>query len=239
DWYRPNLQAVIAVGDFDPKRVEQLIKDNFSELKNPAVPKPRTEYTVTATPGTVVKFATDPEFPYTLAEIIVKHPGTKVTTTTSYLQSIRSGLFNQMLNGRLNELMQKPAPPFLYGSASYGAFLGKQDAYTSVAVASPGNLETALKTVVAEVERAKKFGFTLTEFERAKQNALIQIGNAYKERDKTRSSNFVSKEIEMPVTRKMFSRKKINFSVCTRNSFSRRTLPITTTHELSLASRSS
>ncbi|RCH55022.1 insulinase family protein [Mucilaginibacter hurinus] len=192
DWYRPNLQAVIAVGDFDPKRVEQLIKDKFSALKNPVNPKPRTEYAVTATPGTVVKFATDPEFPYTLAEIIVKHPGTKVKTTTDYLQSMRSSLFNQMLNARLNELMQKPSPPFLYSNASYGAFIGKQDAFSSVVVARPGGLEEAVTNLVAEVERAKKFGFTLTEFERAKQNALIQIGNAYKERDKTRSVNFVT-----------------------------------------------
>jgi zinc protease len=192
DWYRPNLQAVIAVGDFDPKRVEQLIKEKFSGLKNPAAPKPRTEYTVPVTPGTTVKFATDPEFPYTLAEIIVKLPGTKIKTSTDYLQSIRTGLFNQMLNERLNELMQKPSPPFLYGNASYGGFIGKQDAFTSIVVASPGNLEEALKTVVAETERAKKYGFTLTEFERAKQNALIQIGNAYKERDKTRSVNFVN-----------------------------------------------
>ena len=89
DWYRPDLQAVIAVGDFDPKRVEQLIKDNFSDLKNPANEKPRTKYTVPPTPGTVVKIATDKEFPYTLAEIVVKHPGNKIQTNADYMQSIR------------------------------------------------------------------------------------------------------------------------------------------------------
>ncbi|RVU01645.1 insulinase family protein [Mucilaginibacter limnophilus] len=192
DWYRPNLQAVIAVGDFDPAKVEQLIKQKFSGLKNPATVKPRTEYNVPVTPGTTVKFATDPEFPYTLAEIIVKLPGTKVKTAADYLQSIRVSLFNQMLNARLAELMQKPTPPFLYGNASYGGFIGDQDAFTSVVVARPGELEGALKTLVGETERARQFGFTLTEFERAKQNALIELGNAYKERDKTRSSNFVA-----------------------------------------------
>src|ERR1700743_2405872 len=64
DWYRPDLQAVIAVGDFDPKRVEALIKANFTQLKNPTGEKPRTKYTVPATPGTSVKIATDKEFPY-------------------------------------------------------------------------------------------------------------------------------------------------------------------------------
>ena len=130
DWYRPDLQAVVAVGDFDPKRVEQLIKDNFSDLKNPANEKPRTKYSIPASAGTVVKIATDKEFPYTLAEIVVKHPGTKTQTKAEYLQSMRVNLFNQMLNQRLSELTQKADPPFLFGRASYSGFLGHQDAFT-------------------------------------------------------------------------------------------------------------
>jgi zinc protease len=191
DWYRPDLQAVIAVGDFDPKRVEELIKQNFSQLQNPQGEKPRVKYTVPATPGTAVKIATDKEFPYTLAQIIVKHPGTTTKNTADYMQQIREQLFNQMLNARLGELMQKATPPFLYGRSSYGGFFGEQDAFTSIAVARPGELEGAVKAVVAETERARKFGFTLTELERAKQDALVQIGNAYREKDKTRSANFV------------------------------------------------
>jgi zinc protease len=191
DWYRPDLQAVIAVGDFDPKRVEALIKQNFSQLKNPAAEKPRTKYSVPATPGTAVKIVTDPEYPYTIAQIIVKHPGTVTKTTGDYMQQVRVQLFNQMLNSRLNELLQKPNPPFLYGRTSYGNFIGDQDAYTSLVVAKPGELEKAVKAVVAESERARKFGFTLTELERAKQDALVGIGNAYRERDKTPSANFV------------------------------------------------
>lgn len=191
DWYRPDLQAVIAVGDFDPKRVEQLIKDNFSDLKNPANEKPRTQYSVPANPGTVVKIATDKEFPYTLAEIVVKHPEQKTRTTSDYLEGMRVQLFNAMLNERLSELTKQAAPPFLFGRAGYSGFIGHQDAFTSIAVAKPGELEKALKAVVAETEKARKFGFTETEFERAKQDALTQIENAYKERDKTKSVNFV------------------------------------------------
>jgi zinc protease len=191
DWYRPDLQAVIAVGDFDPKRVEQLIKDNFSALKNPANERLRTEYSVPANPGTIVKIATDKEFPYTLAEIVVKHPEQKTRTTADYLEGMRVQLFNAMLNERLGELTKQAAPPFLFGRAGYGGFIGHQDAFTSIAVAKPGELEKAIKAVVAETEKARKFGFTETEFERAKQDALTQIENAYKERDKTKSVNFV------------------------------------------------
>jgi zinc protease len=191
DWYRPNLQAVIAVGDFDVKRVEQLIKANFSGLKNPSAAKPRVDYTVAPTPGTVVKIATDKEFPYTLAQIVVKHPQMVVKTADGYMQSVRIALFNYMLNERLNELLQKPEPPFLYARTSYAPLIGKQDAFSSIVVAKPDGLENALKTVVAETERARKFGFTLTEFERAKQASLVNIQNAYNERNKTNSVNYV------------------------------------------------
>jgi zinc protease len=192
DWYRPDLQAVIAVGDFDPADVLALIKFNFSSLRNPAAEKPRTSYNVPPTPGTAVKIVTDKEYPYTLAEIIVKHPETIVKTSADYMQSLRVQLFNQMLSERLGELLQKPNPPFLFGQASYGGFIGKQDAFTTIAVAKSGGLETAIKAVVAETERVRLFGFTLTELERAKQTALLQIDNAYKEKDKTQSVYFVN-----------------------------------------------
>jgi zinc protease len=191
DWYRPDLEAVIAVGDFDPMAVLSAIKYDFGSLTNPANEKPRTYYTVPPTPGTAVKIATDKEFPYTLAEIIVKHPETIVKTTADYMQSMRVQLFNEMLGDRLNELLQKPNPPFLYGQSAYGSFTGRQDAFTTIAVAKPGELETAIKAAVAETERVRQFGFTLTELERAKQNAILGVENAYKERDKTKSSYFV------------------------------------------------
>ena len=192
DWYRPDLQAVIAVGDFNPADVLALIKYNFSSLQNPANEKARTRYDVPPSPGTMVKIATDKEFPYTIAEIIVKHPEKPLKTEANLLENIRIQLFNQMLADRLGELLQKPNPPFLFGQASYGGFIGHQDAFTTLAVAKPGELETSIKAVVAETERARIFGFTVTELERAKQNALLQIDNAYKERDKTKSASLVT-----------------------------------------------
>lgn len=200
DWYRPDLQAVIAVGDFDVPSVIRAIKEDFGAMKNPANEKPRTYYTVPATPGTAVKIVTDKEFPYTLAEIVVKHPETVMKTTADYMQAIRVELFNQMLNARLQELLQKPNPPFLFSRSEYGPFTGRQDAFSTIAVAKPGELETAIKAAVAETERARQFGFTLTELERAKQNALVNIENAYKERDKTKSSFFVQSYLNNFVT---------------------------------------
>jgi zinc protease len=74
-------------------------------------------------------------------------------------------------------LLQKPNPPFLFAQASYAGFLGNQDAFTTVAVAkSTDQLQGAIKATLDEVERARKFGFTQTELDRAKQNSLTQYG---------------------------------------------------------------
>ncbi|TWR24326.1 insulinase family protein [Mucilaginibacter achroorhodeus] len=191
DWYRPDLQAVIAVGDFDVKRVEALIKANFSGLQNPPNEKPRPDYAVPPMPGTVVKIATDKEFPYTMAQIIMKHPQRVAKTEAGLMQDMRVNLFNYMLSQRMNELQQRPDPPFLYARASYGPLIGKMDAFSAVVVGKPDNFENSVKAMMAEVERARKFGFTLTEFERARQAALIGMQNAFYERNKTNSANYV------------------------------------------------
>lgn len=196
DWYRPDLQALIIVGDFDPRRVEQLIRDNFLQFTNPVAEKPLVQYAVPPTVGTAIKFATDKEFQYVLAQVVVKHPQTSVKTIADYFRDVRVSLFNQMLNARINELSQQRNPKLLFGQASYGPYTGRQDAFSAVAVANNNGLEAAIKVVIGETDRAKKFGFTLTELERAKQNALVQVENAYKEKDKTNSGNYIGQYLQ-------------------------------------------
>jgi zinc protease len=191
DWYRPDMQAIIAVGDFDPKQVEEQIKFNFSSLRNPSPAKPQPQYPVTPTVGTTVKIATDKDFNYTLFQVIVKHPQAIVKTQADYLQSMRITLFNQILNTRVTELTKIPSPPILFGQAAYADFIGKQDAFSALAVVNgPQGLEAGVKAVMSEVLRARKFGFTVTELERAKQIALSQITNAYNAKDNTPPANY-------------------------------------------------
>ena len=190
DWYRPDMQAIVAVGDFDPKSVEQLIKSNFSSLTNPAGEKPRVQYSVAAAPGTVVKVATDNELPYTIAEIIVKHPQAVVKSQADLLQEIRVNLFNQMMSARIDEIARQNDPPFAFSQVGYGGFLGRQNAFTSLVVANGKGFEVGFKAFYAEIERARKFGFTATELERAKQNTLQQIVNEYKQKQYLPSESF-------------------------------------------------
>ena len=197
DWYRPNLQAVIAVGDFDVAKVEQLIKDNFSELKNPANERKREQYGIPDNKEPLVKIVTDPEFPYNIASITYKHKSDALTTEADLKNKMMTSLINTMLSNRLTEIVQKGNAPFIFAQSNFGPFQGglvDLDAFSSVAVSKDAaGLEAAIKAVVAESVRMKKFGFTQSELDRAKINLQTGIDKQYKEKDKTKSAVFVQK----------------------------------------------
>ncbi|QJD77854.1 M16 family metallopeptidase [Spirosoma rhododendri] len=195
DWYRPSLMAVIAVGDFDIKQVEGIIREKFGRIPEPANPKPRTEYTIPGNKDTKVAIVTDTEQPNTIVQVIYKREGVKDKTLNDLREGVKRGLFNTMLGNRIQELTQQADPPFLGGYSNYSDFLGNLDAFTSIAVAKEGNVEKAIRAVLNENARVKQFGFTPTELERAKQEFLTNVEQAYSERTKTRSASFVEEYV--------------------------------------------
>jgi zinc protease len=196
DWYRPDLMAVIAVGDFDIKQVEGIIREKFGRIPAVKNPKPRTEYDIPAHKDTKVVIVTDPEQPNTVVQVIYKRPEIKEKTLNDLRESIKRGLFNTMLGNRIQELTQRADPPFLGGYSNYSDFLGNLDAFTSIAVAKEGNVEKAIRAVLDENARVKQFGFTPTELARAKQEFMTNVEQAYSERNKTRSVNFVNEYVQ-------------------------------------------
>lgn len=196
DWYRPDLMAVIAVGDFDIKEVEGIIQDKFGRIPAVKTPKPRTEYEIPPHKDTKVVIVTDPEQPNTVVQVIYKRPEIKEKTLNDLRESIKRGLFNTMLGNRIQELTQQADPPFLGGYSNYSGFLGNLDAFTSIAIAKEGNVERAIRAVLDENARVKKFGFTPTELARAKQDFMTSVEQAYSERNKTRSVNFVNEYVQ-------------------------------------------
>ncbi|PYF75104.1 M16 family metallopeptidase [Pedobacter nutrimenti] len=191
DWYRPNLQALIVVGDIDVNKMEQSIKAKFSDLKNPVREKPRTKYRVPLTGKNQFVVVTDKEMPSTVAQVVIKHTAPELKTESDYRSSLIRGLFNQMLSHRYKELSRQADPPFLEGGAGIEDLLGGLDNYTVTVSAKPGELEKGFKAVWRESRRLQLFGFTQTELDRAKQNYLSRMDAAVKEKDKTASQAYV------------------------------------------------
>ncbi|MCD0489231.1 insulinase family protein [Pedobacter sp. MC2016-14] len=198
DWYRPDLQALIVVGDINVDEMEKTIKAKFSDLKNPANEKARTKYDVALTGKNQFIAVTDKEMTSTVAQVIIKSPEAELKTAADYRKAIVESLFNQMLGERYGELAQKPNPAYLQGSANAGEFIGGLNAYTATVVARPGKgeLEKGFKAVWRETVRAKKFGFTEAELNRAKTSYQNSMEAGYKERDKAPSEGFVKEYLQ-------------------------------------------
>ncbi|KAA0989533.1 M16 family metallopeptidase [Dyadobacter aurulentus] len=192
DWYRPDLMAVIAVGDFDVAKVEAIITEKFSSIKPPVNAKKRTKYEIPLDGTTQVAIVTDPEYPQNLIQLIYKQPNSKEKNLLDVRNNFAQELYNAMMGQRMQELTQKPNPPFLYGGSEYSDFLGNLDSYTSVALAKDAaSMRTALTALLEENARVQKFGFTQPELDRAKKDFMNSIEQYYKERDKTKSANYV------------------------------------------------
>ena len=192
DWYRPDLQAIIIVGDINVDQIEASVKEQFADLKNPVHEKLRTKYTVPLTGKNQFMAVTDKEMTATEAEIIIKHQAPELRTAADYRGALVQGLFDQMLSDRYAELLRKADPPFISGSAGISGFMGGLDAYDASVQSKPGELERGLKAVWRETERLKRFGFTSTELERAKTAYQNNMESALKEKNKTNSNSYVS-----------------------------------------------
>lgn len=187
DWYRPDLMAVLAVGDFDKSEIEKIIKENFAGLKNPSNERKRTEYPIPDNPQTLVSVATDPELTRTSVEMIFKRDEHVSRTVGDYRDDVMGYLYDGMLNDRLRELLQKPNPPFIYAYSGDGRFIGDKQAYSLGAAVKETSILQGLEAVLKEAFRAKEHGFTATELARQKLSILRWMEENYKERDKTES----------------------------------------------------
>jgi len=194
DWYRPGLMAVIAVGDLDVETIEKKIKSHFSNLEARQTPKERKEYGVPNHDETFVAIATDPDANFSQVQIYYKDrdEAKDVISIDDYKKQLEKNMFSSMINNRLSELANSTTPPFTYGFSYYGGtYSPLKNAYQSFAMTGENSQLSALKALVTENERVKKYGFSKAEFDRAKKENLAYLEKAYKDRDKQESNRIV------------------------------------------------
>jgi zinc protease len=188
DWYRPDLMAVVAVGDIDPAQAEQLIKRHFAGLQNPEHERPRTYADIPARNGSEALVVTDKEAGP--ASILIRYPLQPYhdrATIGAYREDLVEALFAGMLNQRLQELSQRPTPPFMAASSAFGRLTPRYRSYNAMAVLGDKGATPAIDALVEENERARKFGFSAAELDRMKKIMLRTYERGYNERDKTDS----------------------------------------------------
>lgn len=194
-WYRPDLMAVVAVGDFNPDSIEHLIRTDFGPIPARTQP-PRPVYGVPRQDSALVSVVTDPEATATIVAVYDKHPSEPDTTVRDYRRDIVEGLYDAMINQRLDELTQKPEPPFVGAYAGNTGLARTEDAYVMAARVDETGVLRGLGALLTESRRVQLHGFTATELERAKADALRAMESAYAERDKTESAAYANEYVD-------------------------------------------
>jgi zinc protease len=192
DWYRPDLMAVIAVGDFAPAEIEHKIASEFAGLQNPAHERPRVLSEIPAHAETLVTVETDPEMTVTTVGILNKMAHRPERSDADFRRMLAEELYHSMLNARLDELRRKPDAPFLQGGSRTASMVRSADVFSLQALAKEGEVEPTLEALLGELHRVESHGFTKTEVERAKKTVLRQVGQAVLERDKLDGRAFAS-----------------------------------------------
>jgi zinc protease len=194
-WYRPDLQAIAIVGDINVDEVEKSIKNLFSSIPAAENPAPRNMIEVPYHKETYYVLATDKEAPQTSVEVLVLHKAIPAAERNQkYIRDSHViSLMNSMINTRVNELLQKENPPFVSGSVSFGQHYARgYDGLSIDATARQNEEAVALEGIYTEAERAKRFGFTQGELNRAKARMLSDFENRFKQKDKINNDTYVS-----------------------------------------------
>ena len=192
DWYRPDLMAVIAVGDFDRAEVETLLIEHFEGISAPENPRERIEYSVPDHDETLFTIATDEELTSTSVAVYHMLALDEQETIGGYRQQLVEGLYNGMLNLRLGEIARNPNPPFLGAGSSKGSLVRSKGAYLLSANVPEDGIERGLEVVFTEAERVARFGFTAAELERQKIDVLRGIERAYTDRANRGSASYAA-----------------------------------------------
>lgn len=191
EWYRPDLMAVIAIGDLDVDVMKQKIEENFGSIEMPKEYRARKEFDVPDHQETYVSVVSDKEAPYTMIQLMYKDDINETKIWNDYRRDLTESMYNGMLRARLTELTKSANPPFMFGSTSYSGMVRTKNAYSSFAVVGPDGIEKGLKTLLVENARVKQHGFTQSELDRYKEEYLNKLEKRFNEKDKTESNRYV------------------------------------------------
>ncbi|MBC8320416.1 MAG: insulinase family protein [Bacteroidetes bacterium] len=193
DWYRPDLEALIIVGDFNADVMEEKVKTLFSQVPKAVNPIERTIYEIPNNKEPLIGIATDPEAQRNTIRVYYKHDNVKPEDkNVDYMRELLvRQLYNTMINNRLNELVQKENPPFIVGYSMYSGMQRSKDAFTLIAFAKDNEIPISLSSVLRENERVRQHGFTQSELDRTKKDILRRYEKSYKEKDKQKNNNYI------------------------------------------------
>ncbi|MCE5225469.1 MAG: insulinase family protein, partial [Porphyromonadaceae bacterium] len=199
-WYRPDLQSVIIVGDVDVDVVEARLKTMFADIPSPVNAAVREMHQVPDNDLPLVSVATDKEASNIILYLFYKHdklPRDLYATPMGLVMDYIRNVASTMMTDRFNELLQKGNPPFVDAQASDGEYMiaKSKDAWSVACLAKEGKINESLTSMVAETQRLKQYGFTASEYERARINVLKSYETQFNEREKQKNDAYTNEYV--------------------------------------------
>lgn len=191
DWYRPDLMAVIAVGDFNPDDTVRLIEGRFGRHQGPENPRPRPDYPIPGHDETLVKVVHDPEATRTSVQVYVKYDSLKSRFRLDIKRELAEQLFFVMFNQRMTEIKRSEKPPFLFGYGFTTSYTEQTSLGGLAAAVSEDGVLKGLEALLSEAERVQAYGFLDSELDRAKRDVYSFFENYWKQQNDLESSAFI------------------------------------------------
>lgn len=200
-WYRPDLQAIIVVGDINEDKIEEKIKKLFAKIPLPQNPAHRIYYPIGNNEKMILYTATDKEQPTVNFTLYMKRdvtPKQERNTIQNYADDYKTNILRMAINDRLEELSRTKTAPFISASVRSGNFFlaSTKDAFELSGVLKEGKVLEAIQLLVGEVERARANGITIDELKRGKAEMLSYAENDYNDRSNRRNGEFVEQCVQ-------------------------------------------
>lgn len=200
-WYRPDNQAIIIVGDVDVNHIEAKIKELFSGIKVPKNAAKVEKVEVSDNDSAIYVIDKDKEQQVDLFQVYMKHnavPDSLKGNMSYLLKGYMDNVISSMIAARYAEKALEPDCPYLQANAGDGSYLisSTKDAFTLTGVAKPGKIKEAYAAVLREAQRMHEFGFTATEYQRAKDEFMSQVDKALANKDKMKNEQFTTQYVD-------------------------------------------
>ena len=194
-WYRPDLQAIVVVGDIDPEVIEAKLRELFKDIPAHENPKPKEEILLPENEEPIVGIIIDPETRMSQVQFVVKYPLLTPRMVRRYgagfMNDLAVDLVNAVFSERFDDIRKKADAPFFAGGAAFTNLILTSDALMASAAFRDGEALTAFEAALTEIEKAKRFGFTESELERAKTNMIANAERATSNAESRKNGEYV------------------------------------------------
>ncbi len=196
DWYRPDLMAVVAVGDIDVDDIEALIVDRFADLAPAGSPRPSPAVAVADAEAVRYRRLADPDLPSAYVEVIWPGPTEPPDSVGAHRRMLARRLAEEIIDTRFADDVSRGRAPYLTAYTSGTPLARGIDAPGLLAEAPPRAIQASFERLLEEVERVRRHGFEPAELDRARTVLLRSLAQRDAGRATTQDGDYAARYVD-------------------------------------------